>query len=128
MKLLNLQGKFVEIDERQSKHPLRNREGCKSNLQFECGQLLKKHFPFDSILEELYIPDGFYLDYFLPLRKMAFEINGRQHDEYVEHFHGSKKGFARAKSRDVNKARWCLINNIDLYVVYSVDDMKEILQ
>lgn len=128
MKLLTLKGKIIDFDDKQSKHPMRSKEGCKSNLQFECGQLLKQKFMFDVILEEAYLPDGFYLDFFIPMRKMAFEIHGRQHDEYVAHFHGSKKNFTKSQDRDSRKALWCRMNQIDLHIVRSIDEMKRILE
>lgn len=128
MKVLNLKGKIIDIDDNPSKYPMRTEAGCKSKLQFECGQLLRKRFAFDAILEEVYIPDGFYLDFFIPVRKLAFEIHGRQHDEYVSYFHGSKKEFEQSRIRDFNKATWCEMNGINLYIVRSVKEMKEILE
>ncbi len=111
-----------------SEYKLRTREACKSELQYQCGQLIKDRFPVEEILEEVYIPfQGFYLDFFLPRLKIVFEIQGRQHYEYNKFFHKNKLNFNESKKRDFMKEEWCKINNITLYTVDSVEQLKEVL-
>lgn len=44
----------------------------------------------------------------------ALEIDGRQHFQYVPHFHKTPSGFVRQKERDVKKNKYCLIHNVPL--------------
>jgi hypothetical protein len=127
MKFISLNGSITDIKIKPSDYPIRSKEACKSNIQYECGQILKSYYPNDIILEEFYLEDGFYIDFFLPLRKIALEIHGRQHFEFIKHFHGSPQGFKQSQIRDKNKIKWCEINNIQLYSVESVLELKELL-
>lgn len=128
MKVLDLNRKPYQLDARASIYPMRSESACKSKIQYSCGQLLKDRFPNDIILEEIYVaPAKCYIDFFIPNRKMAFEIHGRQHDEFVPHFHKSEKGFKHAQTKDAGKALFCQINGIELYVVRSVEEMREVL-
>lgn len=129
MKLKNLEGKVVTVDTRQTTFPLRGELASKSKIQFACGQLIKSKFPADTILEEFSLPGNstLFLDFYLPSRKIAFEIQGRQHKEYVPFFHGSPAGFKEAVGRDTAKRRWCEINGITLYAIDSIKDLAELL-
>ncbi len=107
---------------------MRSEAACKSKIQYECGQLIKTKFPHDPILEEFRIPGyNFIIDFFLPVRRIAFEINGRQHDEYVPYFHKSKDGFKASQIRDKEKKDFCVKNDFQYYKVDSVQEMKELL-
>ena len=48
-----------------------------------------------------------FLDIYLPRLKIGFEFDGRQHFEYVEHFHGSRDNYLRAIRRDYEKTERC---------------------
>jgi hypothetical protein len=127
MKVQSLSGKLNEIEDKPSKFPMKNKDACRSNIQYECGQIIKSFFGFDCILEDVPVPDhNFYLDFFLPNRKLAFEVQGRQHDEFVPFFHKNKKGFQQAQQRDSDKAKWCRVNNIELFSVHSTAELKEL--
>ena len=51
--------------------------------------------------------EGLELDGYCPEINIAFEFNGRQHVEYVEHFHISLEGFEQQKERDKRKQQIC---------------------
>lgn len=88
-----------------------------SALHMEVRKLLKSKFPGNPILEEVKLPDeDLWLDFFLPRFKLAVEVQGRQHYEYVPHFHGEthKFGFIKSQKRDQLKRQWCELNNITL--------------
>lgn len=128
MKAIGPKGTQINLDVRQSQYPMRSQAACKSKIQFECGQLIKSRFPHDPILEEFRIPGfNFIIDFFLPVQRIAFEINGRQHDEYVPFFHKSKDGFREATKRDKDKKEFCIRNDFQYYKVDSVQEMKELL-
>ncbi len=45
-----------------------------------------------------------YCDIAVPMLSLVIECHGRQHFEYVKHFHTSEQGFEAAKQRDAAKA------------------------
>lgn len=55
-----------------------------------------------------------FADFILPSRKLAVEVQGRQHATYVPHLHGSKAGFAKSQLRDRNKRAFFELNGITL--------------
>ena len=60
---------------------------------------------------------GLEVDVLIPELKLAFEMNGRQHYQFVPHFHGDEKGFAYQQERDRDKARLCAENGVTLVVL-----------
>jgi very-short-patch-repair endonuclease len=69
--------------------------------------LLQKTFPQDVIVQQMPIKVGrktLFVDFVIKDKKLAFEIDGKQHSEYTEHFHGDAEGFKAAKYRDLLKA------------------------
>jgi len=128
MKFIGLDGKTYNLDVRQSRHPMRAEAACKSKLQYRCGQILRKHFRVDPILEELHIDGhGFYFDFFIPTHGIAVEINGDQHDEYNSFFYKNKRSFLEAKERDSRKESLCEMNGWALLVAKSEDDLRYLL-
>ncbi len=78
-------------------------------------ELLTKLFPTDIILEEIPIPElGLRLDFFIPTRKLAIEIDGQQHAHYTPFFHQTKQKFYHAQANDRRKTDWCELNDITL--------------
>lgn len=104
------------LDGKDHKLILRNKQeraSC-SSYHEKCRELLKQIYPLDTIIEELTIPGGsssMYLDFFLPLRKLAIEIQGEQHYSFNTYFFKSKLDYAKAIGRDKKKKEFCTINN-----------------
>jgi hypothetical protein len=88
----------------------------RSSGHLRARALLARLYPVDRRLEELTLPgaDGLRLDFYLPGRRLAVEVQGRQHDEYVGYFHKHRLGFVQSQGRDVRKSRWCELNGIRL--------------
>lgn len=88
----------------------------KSSYHNAAREVIKKVYLTAQILEEVSIPlyrgKTLYLDFYLPLYKMAFEIHGEQHYKFIAHFHKDVRGFAESRKRDLSKIEWCRINNI----------------
>lgn len=95
-----------------------------SKGHLRCRSLLKRLFPSDPVLEEVALPGTNRLsaDFYLPGRRLVLEINGRQHGEFVRHFHKTKMGLARSFGNDQAKAEWCRLNGIALV---SLDDGED---
>jgi hypothetical protein len=76
---------------------------------------LKKLFPLDRVLEEVTLEgtEGpLRADFFVPGRRLVVEVHGRQHYEYVPHFHRDRLGFLRHRGRDLQKREWCDLNSV----------------
>lgn len=94
----------------------------RSNLHILARKLLREQFTYDTILEEVPLPGShkpsrkstLYVDFFIPSHSLAIEVQGRQHFEFVAHFHGDRQGFRKSKARDRDKANWFKKNDIQL--------------
>ena len=94
----------------------------------ELLQIVKQLFPNQRIELEYNVADrgALFLDIYLPRLDLAFEFDGEQHFKYIEHFHGDRMGFARAKKRDQEKDAVCIEKEITLIrVAYSEEMTKE---
>lgn len=70
-------------------------------------EIIQDIFPNQIIEYEYHIGNQLRLDYFLPRLGIAFEFDGEAHFNYIEHFHGDRKGFIRAQRRDRDKDERC---------------------
>lgn len=88
----------------------------KSSLHLRARNLIKKLYPTLQILEEVPITlrknEILYLDFYLPLKKICYEVHGEQHYKFVKFYHNSMFEFLKAQKRDREKQEWCEINNI----------------
>ena len=95
-----------------------------SKIQTAARERIKQELGHQIILEEFVIPKSqMRLDFYLPRINIAVEVQGRQHFEFVKHFHGTKKKFAAAQNRDNLKVEWCAINDIEL-IVWKEEDLN----
>jgi hypothetical protein len=88
-------------------------ERARSELHLQIREILKRLYPSARLLEEVPLPgsDGLFADFFLPQLGLVVEAHGRQHYEFVKHFHGDMMGFMESKKRDSKKKQWCELNN-----------------
>lgn len=67
-------------------------------------EFIKKHCKTNIWLEEFRIPKTLLRADFVNLtHKFVIEFNGRQHSQYVKHFHRSRAGYLESIKRDVQK-------------------------
>jgi len=120
---------FIVWNVSTSKYPLKKENVCRSKIQYKAGQQIKKRYPLDPIVEDITIPGTrLSLDFYLPQREIAFEIQGKQHLEYVPFFHKDKSDLVSQKKRDETKKFFCEINDIILYTIFDLEELKEILK
>jgi len=62
-----------------------------------------------------------YLDIFLPQFGLVVEVHGRQHDEFVRHFHGDAAGFRSSRRRDSLKEEWIAEKGYTFVVIREKD-------
>ena len=97
----------------------------RSKLHILARKVLREQFPYDRILEEVPLPGShkssrkstLFVDFLIPSDSLAVEVHGRQHFEFVAHFHGDTRGFRKSKARDRDKSRWLEINSIALIIL-----------
>src|SRR4051812_11083397 len=111
--------KMVDLNGKESNWNLGKYVGKKSTNASgphkKARELLRETWPSISILEEVVICDQMRLDFFIPMLKLAIEVQGDFHNQHTPFFHGNdKRGFYKAKGRDRNKALFCELNYIRL--------------
>lgn len=91
-----------------------------SKEHLKARTLLRQIFPTCVTLEEVPITvvkgKTLFVDFFLPLLKMVIEVHGRQHFEFVQHFHTDIFGWVQQQKNDREKDEWCKLNNLTLIV------------
>lgn len=77
---------------------------------------VERIFPNQIIKLEHNVADrgSLFIDIYLPALSIAFEYDGEQHFKYIEHFHGSRRGFAESRKRDLSKDDACAAKGITL--------------
>lgn len=117
---------FVNWDIRGSKWSMKSEAACRSKIQYSVGQQIKKRYPFDPILEDITIPETrLSLDFFLPQRSIAVEVQGAQHYKFNKFFHKNKNDLASQKKRDDDKKYFCEINSIKLIIISDVESLQK---
>ena len=109
----------------------------RSDLHISCRELLREIFPYDIILEEILLPGSnrearqslLYADFFLPNKKLIVEVHGKQHYEYIRHFHKTKLNFRKSIARDNDKIEWCELNNFSIVILpyNNIDSWKGLI-
>jgi hypothetical protein len=88
----------------------------KSSFHLKARTLIKECFPTIQILEEVPIQvrrsESYYLDFYIPMLKIAIEVHGEQHFKFVPFYHNNLLGFLKSQKRDREKKEWCELNNI----------------
>lgn len=82
---------------------------ARSKGEADLDTVLKKLFPNDTIVSEYPIQVGrttLFVDRVIHDKKLAFEYDGRQHDEFSEFHHKDAEGFQASKHRDRLKMAW----------------------
>jgi len=81
-----------------------------SKLSDKTKEFLKGIFPHNLIQEEWYIKykgTKLFFDFYIKELGVLVEVQGRQHDEFVKHFHTDREGFISSKRRDNLKKAYC---------------------
>ena len=129
MKFYDTRGKEYKVDIRPSKWKRKAAGEGRGKFQSRVGEILADRYPGDTILEEFPIPgERLTLDFFLPRRRLAVEVQGQQHYKFNSFFHKDKYEFRAAQERDLRKVAWCGMNNIDLIKIDTGSDEEFILK
>lgn len=101
----------------------------RSKIQFQAKQFLKKYWSNHIVFEEFPVAGTkLSLDFYNANKKIAVEVQGKQHTKYVPFFHGSNKiNYLNQLKRDRDKLKFCEINNIQLVEIYDGDRLDKSL-
>lgn len=86
-----------------------------SKGEIDLGQVLAAEFPHYKIIPQYAIKiknHTLFIDYYIPQLRLAIEYDGRQHQEFVQHYHHDQIGFKDSQYRDSLKNTWCTENNV----------------
>ena len=105
-----------------------------SSLQKFTGSRLRKLFGKYGVVENTR-PDWLIsgqgerleLDFFIDRLSVAIEVQGRQHMEFIPHFHKSQWDFEQQIRRDGEKADICKRTGIVLFYVFNKSDIPALL-
>lgn len=103
----------------------------KSNIQWRVKQFLSSYWKHDVVFEELrVVGTRLSLDFYNANKKIAVEVQGKQHQTYNKYFHGSnRQNWLSQLKRDDLKLKFCLTNGIKLVEIYETDVIgKEIFE
>lgn len=101
----------------------------RSKIQFKVKEYLSKFWRNHVVFEELRIPGSrLSLDFYNANKKIAVEVQGRQHTKYVKFFHGGyKSNFLAQLKRDHEKYKFCELNGVTLVEIYDGDKINKSL-
>lgn len=85
--------------------------------------ILTELMPRVDIVTEHPIGQNLFLDIFVPVYNLGIEYHGRQHFEFVQHYHGDLNGFEKSKERDAEKQRICNLKSIALVTFTYQDEL-----
>jgi len=105
-----------------------------SSLHRRVHAILKELYPNFTLTEEAPVKvnvGGRITTVFVDIKVaelgLAIECQGKQHDEFVPHFHGTRLDFARARERDRAKAQAILESGLS-YLAISFRHEKSLTQ
>ena len=67
------------------------------------------------------------LDFYIPEARVAIEVQGEQHFEYIPGFHANEDEFHRMQARDQIKRVVCRDKDISLYEICGMDEIEQFI-
>jgi len=99
-----------------------------SKLADDTYTFLKDTFPYYIITKEYYVNYNntrLFFDFYVKDLGLLVEVQGRQHDEFVKHFHGDKEAFLSSKKRDNLKKEYVEYRNFVLIEIRSEKELEK---
>jgi len=102
--------------------------GSRSKFQQKVKLFLKKYWSNNIVFEELpIVGTRLSLDFYNANKKVAIEVQGRQHTVFIEFFHQNRMNFLHQLQRDKAKEKFCELNSIKLVTIYEKDTIDAAL-
>jgi len=90
--------------------------------------LLREAFPKATIKTQHAIKfkdELLIFDFYLPMLNIVVECQGKQHYQFVKHFHGTQNGFKHYQYHDNLKIEWAKKNKVNLITISYKEEPKE---
>jgi len=125
VRLYNIHGKLVSKN--VSKYLIKWDGKSRSNIQFKTKQFLKKHWSNQIVYEEFPVyGTRMKVDILNATKKIAIEVQGRQHTSFNKFFHGnSRLKYLESIKRDFQKREWLKKNGFQV-VEIEEDEVKKL--
>jgi len=109
------------------KHLVNWDKKSRSKFQFEVKKFLEPFWTNHVVFEEFpIVGTKMSLDLYNANKKIAVEVQGKQHTKYVPFFHGQyKNNYIAQLERDHKKMQFCEINDILLVEIYPNDILNK---
>jgi len=116
MRLYNIQGRLQA--KKVSKYLIKWNKKSRSKIQFKVKQFLKPYWENHIVYEEFPVYGSLMkVDILNATKKIAIEVQGRQHKEFNKFFHKSRANYLASIKRDHQKREWLTQNNFKLIEV-----------
>lgn len=120
MRFKTFNGKF--INKNYNKYRIDWNKQEKSQFQTDVKLFLKPYLYNHIVYSEMpCLHTRLRIDIYDATSRMAYEISGRQHQNYVEFFAKSRSGYLNQIKCDMLKLRFCEINNIKMIEIFPED-------
>ena len=125
MKFTTLYGKEKPL-RNPHKYKIKWNGKSRSKFQRTVKTFLYPYWRYDAVFEEFRVlGTQLTLDFYNHTRKIAIEVQGAQHLEFVKHFHKTRANFLRQIRRDDKKMDFCNINDIEFLQIYPDDKLSQ---
>jgi len=96
----------------------------RSKFQTEAKKFLQNYWQHNIVFEEFpIVGTRLTLDFYNANKKIAIEVQGRQHQKYIEFFHSHKINFLHQLKRDRKKEIFCEKNGIILVTIFENEEV-----
>ena len=114
MRLRSVTGRLVNRN--VSKYLIDWGKKSRSKIQFKTKQFLKEYWKNHIVYEEFPVyGTRLKVDILNATKKIAVEVNGRQHSSFNKFFHGdSRQKFLQSIKRDCKKLDWLELNDFEV--------------
>jgi len=94
----------------------------RSKFQTNVKRFIVKYWSDNVVFEEFpIVGTRLTLDFYNANKRVAIEVQGKQHTQYVEFFHQDRINYLHQLKRDQKKERFCEMNNIKLVTIFPND-------
>lgn len=98
----------------------------RSKFQTEVKKFLRNYWSHNIVFEEFpIVGTRLTLDFYNANKKIAIEVQGRQHTGFVKFFHENRMNFLHQLNRDKKKERFCELNEITLVTIFENDTINK---
>ena len=113
MRLYNMQGRLQA--RKVSKYLIKWNKKSRSKIQFKVKQFLKNYWENQIVYEEFPVYGSrMTVDIVNATKRIAIEVQGRQHKEFNKFFHKTRGNYLESIKRDHLKRQWLEKNNFKL--------------